>query len=75
MTSTPNELQQTYPSTHIKRIVSPPTAAAAAVCLKYIKNAAVSVHSVIPNPDESKNFRRSICLEKLPNNKLAYKNE
>lgn len=67
MTSTPNELLQTYPSTHIKRIVSLPIAIAAAVCSKYIKIAAMSAQSVMPNPDESKNFRRPTCREKLPN--------
>lgn len=64
MTSTPNELQQTYPSTHIMRIVSPAAVVAAAV---YIKIAAMSAQSVMPNPDESKNFRRPTCREKLPN--------
>lgn len=65
MTSTPNELQHTYPSTHINRIVSPPVATVAAVCSTYIKIVAMSAQNVIPNPDESKNFRRPMCREKL----------
>lgn len=64
-TRTPNELQQTYPSIQIKRIVYPPVAIVAVFCSKYMKMAAASVQIPIPIPEQIKNFRRPKYLEKL----------